>query len=64
MRLKLLRDEIGCCICEDCRNYSTISKICTEDRRQPDSADSCTDFYRSYGVYGDNMNTTYSDYDY
>lgn len=55
-KFKLLRDDIGCCICEDCSYYSTISKMCTNDRKQADAPDSCKDFKRAYGIVGDNMN--------
>lgn len=54
-KFKLLRDDIGCCICEDCSYYSTISKMCINDRKQADTPDSCEDFKRVYGIIGDNM---------
>ena len=55
MKLKMLRDEMGSCICEDCSYFSTTDKICVKDRRQADSADACKDFNRAYGVHGDSF---------
>lgn len=52
MKLKLLRDDIRCCICEDCVNYDNSLKVCKQNRKSADSASECKDFYRSYGVVG------------
>ncbi len=52
-KFRLLRDDIGCCICEDCKEYSTVSKICRLGKKCADEPDSCTEFKCAYGVIGD-----------
>lgn len=52
-KFRLLRDDIGRCICEDCKEYSAISKMCRLDRMSAVAPDSCLDFQRAYGIKGD-----------
>jgi len=52
MKLKLLRDDIGCCICEDCGYYDKVLKVCKQNRKSADSASECKNFFRSYGIVG------------
>jgi len=52
MKFKLLRNDIGCAICEDCKEYSPISRMCRLDRKSSDASDECEDFKRAYEVVG------------
>jgi hypothetical protein len=61
MKFKLLRDDIGGCICEDCVNFQI--KKCKIGKKSADKFNECIDFHRSYEVIGLKLENKFLDFD-